>query len=219
MPLYNPPAAGGGGGGDGVGLWPPFGTSGGLYNYVFASTGSVPGGTTLGNNSNPDVITFCIERAARLRSWGIRVETAGAAGCLIKAWMYKEGASGSIPDTLVQDLGSVPGDATNNGVQTTLGSPLLLAPGWHSVILGTDSAGTSPGVTGWAAGGPGLNPGRTKNDVLRVDFATRTSSRVDSLSMTGSAPSTIAWSPTVSPRIIDVSGGRTPVLILDFIAP
>lgn len=207
-----------GGGGSSIAPWPPLGTVGGTVNYTFAVPGSgAGGGYNLGPNNNAEVLMFYVGVNCSLRSFSARVETAGAAGCIVKFWLYREGSTGSIPDTLVADLGSIAGDATSNGTKVTLGSPLALTPGWHSILVGTNSAGTTPVLTGWSASVPPQSPGRTA-DLTRIDFAARSGTRAVGIDMTSTAPSTITWNaPTTTPYITDVSGGRPPVVALDFI--
>lgn len=205
-------------GGGGSSPFPVFGSTGlvsSMHAYAAGAVGGFAMATNGGSIKTMHAVPFPVERAARLRSWGIRVETAGEAGCVVKVWLYKEGSQGSLPNSLFADLGSVPGDATA-GIKNTLGAPLLMEPGVYMFLVGTTAVTTAPSISGWTGNLP--VPLRSIDNVNNLGLATRVATVSQGIDPNGAAPATITWD-TTTVRLIDSTTARTPAVVLDFIAP
>jgi len=213
--IYVPETGGSSGAGEPVGL-----VAGGLApRYAVSPNGA--NGTTALSTDNPDVIVFDISSPCRLRSISFRISTAGESGNLIKLWLYEEGSFGSVPDTLLHDFGSVAGDVTSNGTVITPGTPIDLSPGYYMMVMGDTATTTHALVTGGASAGPVSDfPGRLSSGQLSSMHvaATRAQTRLEGISMSGSAPNPIAYNPVSGPRTIEGdSGKRVITLVLDLI--
>lgn len=154
----------------------------------------------------------------RLRSFTFQVTTAGDAGSLIHWWLYKpSGAKGSIPDTLVQAFAGVSGAATGQ-VTITAAEPIPLDPGYYMMLVGQSNVTTTaPGVQSSNSTMSQELAYRTRNG-NRMDLFVRGGTDAVGIGTGSPAPATIDWNfSATSPHLIDVSGGRMPMMLLDLI--
>lgn len=207
------------GGGGGAADTEPVGIAGGDKRYAFANPvvgilGSQP--MALAAAQTPEFLKWKVPFARKLRSLAINVTVVGDVGSVIKIWLYKaDGASGSTPNVLWYDFGSVPGDALATA-WVTPATPVALDAGVYGFILGSTAVTTAPNIRGAQVVLP--DPGRTTTGAVSFTFAERTGTRAEQLDPLGSAPATLAWqSASGSLRVGDFSGGRSPLILLDLI--
>lgn len=202
---------------EGPGEW--VGVDGGGATGRWNINPSSPSNTSLGSQtSDMKVSPLPIYGPCRLRSFTFQVTTAGDVGSLIHWWLYSpSGAAGSIPDTLVQAFAGVPGDATGQ-VTITPTTPIPLAPGYHMFLVGgSNVTTTAPGVQSSNSTISQELMYRTRNH-NRLDLSTRGGTTAIGITTASAPPATIAWNFSSStPHLIDISGSRMPLAILDLI--
>lgn len=185
------------------------------WNIVPASAGGVSLG---GGTSDMKVAPLPIYGPCKLRSFTFQITTAGDAGSLVHWWLFEtSGTHGSIPDTLVQAFAGVSGSATGQ-ITITPTTPIDLAPGYYMFLVGgSNVTTTAPSVQG-SNTTMGQELAMRTRDGARLDLFTRGGTIAAGVTVDAGAPASINWNFTATtPHLIDSSGGRFPLVLLDLI--
>lgn len=203
-------------------------TSEGIGEYVGSAEGvaarwntspASPSGQSVGSGTaDMKVAPLPIYGPCKLRSFTFQITAAGDAGSLIHWWLFEpSGTHGSVPDTLVQAFAGVSGSATGQ-VTITPSVPIDLAPGYYMFLVGgSNITTTSPSVQASASTMGQELAYRTRSGA-RLDLFTRGGTIAAGINVDAGAPASINWNfSSTAPYLIDSSGGRFPLVLLDLI--